>query len=343
MFINYNIYYMAKITFIFFLSIFFIGELHSKNPKDEFTLISKTLVWDSGKHCAFTDMVEWKGTIYLCFREGSKHVPLKVTDYGAIRILSSSDGINWKEFEYIEDSVNDLRDPKLFVTPSGQLMLLCGYSKLINGKLKLQGTLYSFLTHDNYFLDLKPIIDNVEHTSWLWNMAWSDDCGYGIAYKGGYKAVLLKTTNGINWNVVTDFDLNGSVTEAALQIVNKEMKVVLRRDKMETLIGESIYPYLTWSWESIYTRLESPCILPINKKQSLLAGRCIYNNSRETSVFIINKDNSLKRIFTLDVIKKGDSAYPGIVKLKNTSDFLVSYYTGDYGKASIYVARIRKR
>src|SRR5687767_9006373 len=81
-------------------------------------------IWDEGQHNAFTDLVRWHDRWWCTFREAEDHVG----GDGAIRILTSADGIKWESAARLTEKGIDLRDPKLTIMPSGNLMLNCGGS-----------------------------------------------------------------------------------------------------------------------------------------------------------------------------------------------------------------------
>src|SRR5262245_12990934 len=85
-------------------------------------LISVNKIWDQAPHCAFTDLVLWKGRFVCAFREGRSHVS---TD-GRIRVLSSGDGGSWSSNAVLTLEGFDLRDAGLSVTPDNRLMLIGG-------------------------------------------------------------------------------------------------------------------------------------------------------------------------------------------------------------------------
>ena len=80
-------------------------------------------IWGDGStHCAFTSLIEYKGKYYCAFREGFSHIfNEKGEADGRIHIISSPDGDKWETAAIIAKAGFDLRDPKLSVTPKGEL------------------------------------------------------------------------------------------------------------------------------------------------------------------------------------------------------------------------------
>src|SRR4051794_13935662 len=93
---------------------------HEKPAQPRVEVISVVKLWDKGRHNAFTDLIRYKDRWFCTFREGAGHV----SPDGALRILTSADGKEWESAALVRSATNDLRDPKLSVTPHGQLMLL---------------------------------------------------------------------------------------------------------------------------------------------------------------------------------------------------------------------------
>src|SRR5947209_5817265 len=82
-------------------------------------LVAVKKIWDRAPHNAFTDLVRFRGQWFCVFREGKNHV----SPDGAIRVITSKDGSKWESAALITSASSDLRDPKITVTPDGQLML----------------------------------------------------------------------------------------------------------------------------------------------------------------------------------------------------------------------------
>ena len=105
--------------------------------------VSVERIFDRAGHSAFTDICRFKGRLYVCFREGSGHVPGL---NGTVRIIVSGDGLNWRSAALLDEEGVDLRDPKLSVTPDGRLMVLMGGSVYAGGRLLKMGPRVSFFS-----------------------------------------------------------------------------------------------------------------------------------------------------------------------------------------------------
>ena len=82
-------------------------------------LLSCEKVWDRGEHNAFTDLCLFDGHFWLVFREGRAHV----SEDGIIVVLKSADAKTWQLASEVKLVGEDLRDPKIIVTPDQRLMI----------------------------------------------------------------------------------------------------------------------------------------------------------------------------------------------------------------------------
>ena len=85
-------------------------------------LVGSRKIWDSAPHNAFTDLIRFRNSWFCVFREGATHV----SPDGAARVLVSSDGLNWSSEALLGSPTGEVRDPKLSVTPQGELMISAG-------------------------------------------------------------------------------------------------------------------------------------------------------------------------------------------------------------------------
>jgi hypothetical protein len=299
-------------------------------------------IWSNDNYNAFTSLINFKGIFYCAFREGEDHVFGKD---GETRIISSRDGVNWESVAILKKNGYDLRDPKLSITPDGRIMVIIGGS-VYNGK-----ELVSRLTHVSFsnrsgkiFSDPQPVSISSEartNMDWLWRVSWHNKIGYGVVYQLGeddWSICLLKTNDGINYDLVTKLGVDGRPNESTVRIMpDGEMMMMVRREggNHEGMWGRSKSPYKEWTWKSLGTRLGGPDFIALTK-DLLVSGTRNHDKEVCTALFAGDRSGNFRKILILP--SGGDNSYPGFVSRDNK--LYVSYYSSHEGKASIYLAEI---
>ena len=308
-----------------------------------------TKIWDSAPHNAFTDLIEFKGRFYCAFREGTGHIPEKDgSGDGEIRILVSDDGVTWKSSALLTKKGFDLRDAKLSVTPKGRLMVLMGGSIYDKGVMKSRAPQVSFSDKKGEkFSDPQPLVIDSDIRSdmdWLWRVTWYQKTGYGVIYqaKGSeWPVYLVKTTDGIHYQSVTKLEVTGKPNEATVDISQSgEMRIIMRREQNgdnNGWLGNSSAPYKDWKWTDLGIRLGGPHIITLPNGKTLIGSRTYETGANRTSLYGLDRQG--KAILLLTFPSEGDTSYPGFVV--KGDELWVSYYSGDEGRASIYLAKVK--
>ena len=305
-----------------------------------------TKIWDQAPHNAFTDIIEYQGMYFCTFREAAGHVPLKEgTGDGKIRLLMSEDGEKWRSVILFEKEGVDLRDPKLSIMPDGRLMVLIGASIYRQGVLKQHLQYVSFTDKKLSFSELQTInLDNTmqSNRNWLWRVTWSDKEGYGIVYQTGepdWTVYLVKTPDGINYQLVTQLNVTGKPNESTVEMLGKKkMRAIVRREDGRTgCLGYSEYPYKKWDWTDLGIRLGGPDIISLSKGKTIIGTRSFREGKPYTSLFSLDKQG--QTIQLLEFPSGNDTSYPGM--LVNGKELWVSYYSGHEGKTSIYLMKVK--
>ena len=142
----------------------------------EAEVVSVHRIWDQAPHSAFTDLVRFKDTWFCTFREGESHVSYD----GSIRVISSPDGENWSSSAHIRGRPEqDLRDPKLVVTPDGQLMLL-GLDRRLQGEDRYE--FFSWVAFSKDGSSWSEPKEAGEADVFLWRVTWHQGFAYGTGY-----------------------------------------------------------------------------------------------------------------------------------------------------------------
>lgn len=303
-----------------------------KEDEASFLIASDTCIFDQSNHVAFTTLKEWKGNLYLAFREANGH-HATLTDKGKIRVLKKENG-NWKTEVVFSNENIDLRDPFL---------------------LEWKGALYMY-TVNGYFsklvaqkwTNLSPIIHNVNHPIGIWKIRKYRDTLYGIGYRNGKWPVLLSSIDGISWKSLKEVHIGGNASEGDLLFLKDSLFVCLRIDTpvgSNSVWGRAKYPFDDFEWNLMKISVASPelCYDSISNN-ILLAGREYDFGRKErdsinVSLFALNGSGLAKRLFVFNTGRLGDKGYPSFCLLDDES-ILVSYYTGTTRKSVIRIVSL---
>jgi len=318
----------------------------SKQPTSP-SLLSAQQIWDVAPHNGMTDLIYFKYRWFCVFREGKTHAG---EGNGIIRLLTSQEAIMWHSAAtFMVDGV-DLRDPKLSITPTGQLMLLVDGTKLDSkDKYVSLQCLVAFSDDGMEWTSFTPIL---KPHDWLWRVTWFQGMAYGAAYsrsdpkdvKKEWNIHLYQSRDGISWGLVTQWDLNGYPNETTLRFLkNGQMLALVRRDKRHdnhAVLGLSDPPYVEWEWHSLDAYVGGPNFLILPDDSMWIAGRMLlpspYGYAEKTFVGTFDFGH-IKRKLVLP--SGGDCSYPGMVY--HDGLLWISYYSShENNKAAIFLARI---
>lgn len=299
-------------------------------------------IWSNDNHNAFTSLIFFRGSFYCAFREGENHVYGRD---GVARIISSRDGIDWETVAVISKTGYDLRDPKLSITPDGRVMVIIGGSVYREKELLSQQTHVSFSDRrgKNFSEPVPVVIPDEMRTErdWLWRVTWHRRTGYGVVYQSREERTisLVKTNDGINYELVTKLEVDGSPNESTVRVMpDKEVIIVVRREEgnREGMWGRSKAPYAGWEWRRLGMRLGGPDFIALKGDRLVLGTRVYDEKGNFTALFEGDRSGIFSKVLTLP--SGGDNSYPGFVLRKNK--LYVSYYSSHEGNASIYLAEI---
>ena len=161
-------------------------------------------IWDQAPHNAFTDLVHFEGRFFCVFREGEGHV----SPDGALRVIASSDGVDWASAALITSDHSDLRDAKITVTPEGQLML-CGAEALHDRSVHTHQSLAWFSSEGAHWSERVEIGDP---DVWLWRVTWHRSVAYGMGYGCGESSRRLRfyrSEDGRQFRALGDYFTDG--------------------------------------------------------------------------------------------------------------------------------------
>ena len=316
--------------------------------------IDDRVVYDNDNHAAFTGMINYRGSLFLAFREGPNHLPSSQEEYGGIRIMKEEKG-KWVTVKFFRNEEWDLRDP-YFLIVNGKLRVYIGYNQNLPTGWEHIATVYSEF-NNNIWGELLPIKHDVPHNIWLWKARCYKGTYYGVGYLENKNPVFLTSTDGSNWRSLTEFEISGVPTEADCCFINDTCHIIIRRDVPKgsyAYWGVAASPYDSFNWKESKIRVDCPDMCYIDESdQMFLAGRewVYYSDnvdeyepvdSVNCSLYELNKNGEANRIDVLVSVKKidrlPDNAYPSIVVKEDT--MYISYYNG-FNKSQVRLARYK--
>ena len=305
-------------------------------------------IWSNGSHCAFTSIIKFKNHYYCSFREGATHIFDKEGKAeGKVRLLVSKNGKKWKSALLAGKEGYDLRDPKLSITPDGRLMIIAGGSVYRNKILERLEPQVIFSKDGINFTEPQPVKIAEEACTgrdWIWRVVWDGNVGYGVNYASqGNEArlSLLKTTDGINYELVTHLDIKDFPNETTVRILpDKRMLMMVRRERGDCkgYWGVSNPPYTDWKFKPMEMRLGGQDFLPIDENNIIMASRSYYIRSYpKTAIYKGGINGKFQEILMLP--SGGDCSYPGMLIVND--ELWVTYYSShEPTNASVYLAKI---
>lgn len=305
------------------------------------TIVEVRKIWDAAPHNAFTDLAHWNGQFVCAFREGRRHVS---TD-GQIRVLTSTDGGEWKSAALLALEGYDLRDAGLAVAPDGRLMLIGGAAP--RNEENERAATGSFVAFSRDGVEwTKPAVV-VDPGRWLWRVTWHKGTAYGVAYAangGARHTSLLASDDGTKFRTLVPKLLDaGYPTEATLRVDSNDIMYCLqRRDGQpphdSAYLGISRPPYSDWQWHDLQVYFGGPNLLQLPSGQWIGAGRIHGPGGATTQLAWLDPEQkSLQPILKLP--SGGDTSYPGLVW--HDGLLWVSYYSSHEDKTNIYLATVK--
>lgn len=303
-------------------------------------------IWDRGPHNAFTDLIRFDGSWYCSFREATGH---SVWD-GHILIIRSAEieprsASHWSAIAHIAcpQSHNDLRDPKLSITPDGHLMLTAAAYKPV---------CQSFSWFSNNGVDWGEGNAIGPAGLWLWRTVWHKSVAYNFGRSeidGDPFLQLFASDDGIDFRPHGARQFDGIyVNESApIFLEDNSCMVLLRRDSESATaqLGFAEPPYENWRWRDLGVRVGGPTMTQLPDGRFVAVVR-LYDGSQRTSLCWIDPSEGTLREF-LTLPSGGDTSYAGL--LSHDGLLWISYYSSDDAvspggspdKTSIYLTSVR--
>lgn len=306
----------------------------------------------SAPHSAFTDLCEWRGHLYCCFREARTHV----SQDGRIRILKLDLGGNILMSRYLHEYNSDLRDPKLTVHSNGKLCLLL-WKKQFNAKKEFVGANSYICFSDNG--QSWSRLKNIGHGGWwLWRIRWHrkyhatadrwTSTSYGFAYNRSANAVNFYGGDPLGtFHLKQEHALSlekhkkGYPNESDIVFDGDHAWAIVRRDadSYSAQLGYAKWPFNNWRWHDLGVYLGGPCVLKKDENTLFVAARVWESNKLATR--LLELDLLSKQLRTIrELPSAGDNSYPGMAKVGD--NLFVSYYSEhENNKSQIHLATFR--
>lgn len=299
-------------------------------------------------HNSNTDMIEWQGMFYLSYVSSPFHFG---SDKSVLHVKFSTDkGQTWAEVDTFNPSGEDIRDPKFAVIGSRLFLYALKNTSFV---AEPYITVYSFtedgLTWTNF--ETIPGLDG-----WLfWRPKTQDGLTFYNAaywYQHG-KSVLLKSTDGISWEIVSYIHNGDRNDETEIQFLPDGRLLATARleygdfadgafgdVKGATLITVSSPPFAEWTelLQSRVTRLDGPYLFTYHDRVyavgryqpgegyfSVLEPQGSILARKRTSLFEVRTDGLA---YLTDLPSAGDTSYVGLVLAGDNA--YMSYYTSPF-------------
>lgn len=305
-------------------------------------------------HNAFTDMIRFKGRLYLAFR--SHPVAHDVLTGSEIVILGSEDGAEWRQVHRFGVESRDVRDPH-FVEFKGRLFVYSGtwFVDPVSGEHPFQEHKgYAVVSADGESWS-EPIAMESTHGYYVWRTAAWEHTVYlcGRRFKPGtgtdettnppkLQAILLASQDGLEWQergILTENPGN----ETALLFEENGDLLAIGRGRPTTRICRAKPPYTEFERVLVDRLVGGPLVVKWGE-DILIGGRKVTDDGPRTVLSWL-VDNAF--VDCLMLPSGGDNSYPGFVAIDDQRAW-VSYYSsheGSDGKTapcSIYLAEVER-
>src|ERR1700722_5892667 len=276
-------------------------------------LLSVARIWNQAEHCAFTDLIEYQGFFFCCFREADEHA---LGENGSVRILKSVDGKNWAAVAFLKKEGVDLRDPKFSRMPDGQLMLTLGGSIYRKGEYLGCNPHVAFSDNGIHWSIIKCLEMPNE---WIWRVTWHEGYGYGVSYRLSNPAdvdqpwiqTLFQTKDGLHYTPIKQLVVPDYPNEATLRFLSDGTMVALTRRYCNGWIGTSSPPYTSWQWSETGFRLGGPNFLILPNGEMWAASRLYTKEAGKSATYTAIYRMTLTS-YTPELVlpSGGDTGYP---------------------------------
>ncbi len=312
-------------------------------------------------HCAFTDLIKWRGRYYCAFRRGQTHASYG----GSVVVMVSDDLAEWTELASLRGEFPDVRDPHFLGTEEALFVYCPSWNHPAADDLRFDydhrlsvmsecrdGRIWSdpVQVYDPGWALWKPVaVDGVYYVA-----AHAPGPGKRTSYEdpdwtSGARVTLLMSGDGREWVPISDIAQGDAANETALYAdAQNRLVALVRREfiangvKRPNLLCMAEPPYEVWREIELDRAIQGPALCEFGE-HLLIGGRThpepysdlIPTASQMTLLTLGGGDKPVQSIAHLP--SWGDTSYPGMVPLSD-AELAVSYYSSHEGNTQVYVA-----
>lgn len=309
----------------------------------------------NGEHNAFTDLVRFRGKLYLTFRSCPDGHAVHPT--ASILILTSDDGQQWRQVHRFGVRDRDTRDPH-FLTFQGRLFVYTG--TWYSGPTSLASKDWDLNQHLGYAAWCEdgvtwhsPILLEGTFGHYIWRASAFGGKAYlcarrkidfAVGPKGEGRQVeslMLESDDGLIWRHRAVFQETAGDETAFLFNADGRVLGVGRRTGTAQLL-RSNPPYTQWERMDLDCSVGGPLLVKWGDRYLVGGRHSTQDRGPETALWWL-VDNRLHECAELP--SGGDNSYPGFVELGD-GRALISYYSSHEQDASgkpmtaIYLAEL---
>lgn len=295
-------------------------------------------IFHNGEHNAFTDLIRFRGKIYLTFRSCPDGHMVHPTS--SILVLSSEDGVTWSEVHRFRIPLRDPRDPH-FLVFRDRLFVYTG--TWYSGPTTIPPAQYDLNQHLGYAVWTSdgsawsaPTMLEGTFGHYIWRAAAHRDraflCGRrkpefemsGRGEPATVQSLMLESDDGLIWRQRAVFqETAGDETAFLFEPDGSVIGIARSGTGKEALLLQAPAPYRAWTRRPLDRPVGGP-LLARWGRHLLVGGRKTTPNSGPRTVLSWLVDGHL--VDFAELPSGGDTSYPGFVPVSSRHG-LVSYYS----------------
>lgn len=294
-------------------------------------------IYEDGMHCAFTDLVKWKGQYYVSFRRSECH---GLVPGGDVFVIRSRDLQEWQVCGKLTSGLDD-RDAamipdldRLWLYSAGRYVT----TKFVDGAVRLDSQGEAWLqTHVSVTTDgetwsvPKPVY---KRDFWLWHPYKFGNTFYcacrNIDVSSADRVLdLVRSDDGFKWEKVTRMMERGGGEAAMVCFEDGRVLCASRgaENKPLTNFHEALPPYTRWKHWSAAHSMQGPALVRVGDRV-IGAGRVrksVRDGAGVTALFRIDPKHQRSQ-HLINLPSGGDTSYCGLLTLDENT-LLITYYS----------------